>query len=364
MSDLNDLFKVIAEGKKAAIEKSPGKKLLNTLKEDLHTVNPFLVEPKAKQAQEVLIEAKPVIPEVKPAAKMHSPEEVAKALSVDATFQQPNPDPVQLEFKAVQSKLKFLEQAIGKIAATGPGSGEVRLHRLDDVKFNNLTNSQLIKYDSNTKRWINSNNLTSLTIGNVESGNYSEFTSDGAYIAKGNATCFRDELHDLIKSASNNPGSSLVYDFVESTLVFKTSAVITDYAVMNVQINHDWKLGTQIEPHIHWFQTENNTPNWLIQYRWQANSEQKTNTWINVKYSQNTFAYTSGTLNQITAFTPIIPPANSNLSDIIQFRIMRDTTNVSGLFTGADTYSTNAAGTSFDIHIEIDMLGSNSRYAK
>jgi len=38
MKELNDLFKVIADGKKQVIESNSGKKLLHQLKEELHTV--------------------------------------------------------------------------------------------------------------------------------------------------------------------------------------------------------------------------------------------------------------------------------------------------------------------------------------
>jgi hypothetical protein len=48
MKELNDLFKVIADGKKHAIESNPGKMLLHQLKEELHTDNPFLVKSESK----------------------------------------------------------------------------------------------------------------------------------------------------------------------------------------------------------------------------------------------------------------------------------------------------------------------------
>lgn len=41
MKELNELFKLVADGKKQAIESNPGKKLLHQLKEELHTDNPF-----------------------------------------------------------------------------------------------------------------------------------------------------------------------------------------------------------------------------------------------------------------------------------------------------------------------------------
>lgn len=48
------------------------------------------------------------------------------------SFQQPNPAPVDKNLNDIQKKLKFLEQAIGRIAAHGPGSGETRFLNLDD----------------------------------------------------------------------------------------------------------------------------------------------------------------------------------------------------------------------------------------
>jgi len=73
------------------------------------------------------------------------------------SFQQPQPTPVEKNFNDVQKKLKFLEQAIGKIAATGPGSGEVELKRLDDVDFASVsgaTNNQVLSYNATSQLWF------------------------------------------------------------------------------------------------------------------------------------------------------------------------------------------------------------------
>ena len=75
----------------------------------------------------------------------------------ETSFQQPQPTPVEKNFNDVQKKLKFLEQAIGKIAATGPGSGEVELKRLDDVDYasvSNATNNQVLSYNVASKLWF------------------------------------------------------------------------------------------------------------------------------------------------------------------------------------------------------------------
>ena len=193
---------------------------------------------------------------------------------------------------------------------------------------------------------------------------FTTFEADGTMQAAGAATCYRDELNDLIKASVNNPSSRLEFDFTEAALKFKTNAVITDYAIMNVQLNHDWKLGSPVSPHIHWWQTENNVPNWLLQYRFQANGQAKTTAWTSLKWVNNKFPYVSGSLNQITDFGDINPPANYSISQGLQLRFIRDTANASGLFAGADPFTTNASSTAADVHIQVDTLGSRQMYSK
>ena len=55
-------------------------------------------------------------------------------------------------FSEVARKVKFLEEWIGKVSMSGPGSGEVRLLRLDDVNYQSWQNRdehKIIKYSPN-----------------------------------------------------------------------------------------------------------------------------------------------------------------------------------------------------------------------
>lgn len=250
-------------------------------------------------------------------------------------------------------------------AAAGSGSIFVRfktgesLGSLSDVYINAPSLNSVIQYDIVLGRWYNTATPKFGT-----STNYTEFESDGTMKASGNATCFRDELNDLIKSALNNPSSRIVQDFTESALIYKTNATTSDYAISNIQLNHDWKAGSAINPHIHWWQTENNTPNLMIQYRWQKNGSAKTTAWSSLPWAANAFTWTAGTLNQITGFGSISAPVGYGISDILQIRFMRDSTNASGLFAGADPFTTDVSTTSADVHIEVDMLGSHQEYIK
>ncbi len=191
---------------------------------------------------------------------------------------------------------------------------------------------------------------------------YTTFDEYGTMVATGNATCFRDEVGP--STTIKTIGTFVTLDGAENTLDFTTNATLNDYAYVNVQINHDWKAGSDIKPHIHWEQRSSATPNWLVQYRWQRNGQAKTTAWTNYKCNTNAFTYTSGTLNQISYGAGITPPANYSTSDIFEMRVIRDMNNTSTVFTGVDTYSGDAELTSFDCHLEIDMLGSRTEYTK
>ena len=112
-------------------------------------------------------------------------EHIHKEIKLEETsFQQPQPTPVEKNFNDVQKKLKFLEQAIGKIAATGPGSGEVELKRLDDVNYTsvlNATDGQALVYNSANALW----EATTLSGGGVEVDTLATVTNRGNVTTNG-----------------------------------------------------------------------------------------------------------------------------------------------------------------------------------
>lgn len=196
------------------------------------------------------------------------------------------------------------------------------------------------------------------------SGGYSYFEADGTYVAVSGATYWDDLIADV--SGVKTTGAGVSVNTTENTLEFVTTANLSDYIYHNFQMAHKWLFGSKVYPHIHWEQVQANTPNWLIQYRWQRNGGTKTTDWTNYKCNTNVFTYLTGTtLNQLsTNNTGITPPLGYSISDIIQVRVLRDSTNASTVFAGADTYTVTASLTSVDIHIECDTLGSRTEYSK
>jgi len=204
------------------------------------------------------------------------------------------------------------------------------------------------------------------TFGNMQLGNYSMFEPDGTYVAIGLARAYRDEFTSLLATRLTSPAGDFVLNDAEASITVKTSARYpTDFMVMNIQLNHDWSLGTSLGPHLHWWQTTTNTPNWLLGYRWQKENAAKTTAWTLTKWANTNWSWSSGTLNQITLFPDIAAPVGyGQVSDIVQIKLWRDYTNASGLFTGTDPVAANQDILHFDSHIQVDMLGSRSEYLK
>jgi hypothetical protein len=174
MSEFEDFLKLVAEGKKDYKENDPvGKKLeevKHNIKSDLGSLFAQLseiatkVEPLEGRFDEVIIEVAEQIeevaqiveevpvPEIKPASQQYSPAEIEK-IHTGKSFQQPNPDLVAPQMDDIRKKLKFMEQAIGRIAAAGPGSGEVNLRWLDDVYRPSISDGRFLRYNDTIKKF-------------------------------------------------------------------------------------------------------------------------------------------------------------------------------------------------------------------
>ncbi len=115
-------------------------------------------------------------------AANHITKEVKLEEKADS-FQQPNPLLVDKNFEAVQKKLKFLEQAIGKIAAHGPGSGSYWLYDLGDTNYNIVkspSDGDVLTFNSANTKW-EVNNVTNL-LGTRYHGSYYDMTTQTANV--------------------------------------------------------------------------------------------------------------------------------------------------------------------------------------
>ena len=175
MSDLSELFKVVAEGKKDYEKNDPiGQKIkevkdtvkvdLSSLFEQLAGLNKELGKLETIQEEtQVITEVSPIPaqPEIRtPEQRIKDTNDDVKKYLKDKSFQQPTPDIVDKNVDDIRKKIRFLEQAIGRIAATGPGGGEVNLRYLDDIARDTIGDGKYLCYNATTGKF-EFNQLTS-----------------------------------------------------------------------------------------------------------------------------------------------------------------------------------------------------------
>lgn len=201
--------------------------------------------------------------------------------------------------------------------------------------------------------------LTTLKVGNIKEGNYTEIEADGTISCKGDATTWKDIVNSIIgRRLSANPGT-LDYNWNENTISAAPSGDISDQndrAIFNLEYNHDLITDGKMDIHVHWEQPDATERTFTIQYRIQKNGQPKTTTWTTVNTistpENNKFEYVSGTLNQITDISDI-DMTGAGLSATVQFR-----------FTRSDANAGNIEIAFVDAHVEGDSFGSREEYVK
>lgn len=158
-------------------------------------------------------------------------------------------------------------------------------------------------------------------------------------------------------SGINPPGgaSDPARDTDDGRLVFAAAA--TNIIAIQAQMPHAWREGSAIRPHIHWSPTNTNTGNvlWRLQYKVASANEAFPGEWS----TADVLAAGSGTtdMHQLAAFAEI-PMTGKKVSSMILLLLSR----IGGDVT--DTYNADAKLNEFDIHYQVDALGSEAEYVK
>ena len=145
MSEFDDFLRLIAEGKKDAEEKDTGGKFLKELSVRIKGSNPFISEVNSlvedsndenfetdiQYSSKEFVETQALVEEVpfpEPKTEQYSVQKYIDSFK-NASFQQPDVPKVDPAIRAVQDKLKFLEQWVGKISAAGSGEVNLKLYK-------------------------------------------------------------------------------------------------------------------------------------------------------------------------------------------------------------------------------------------
>lgn len=131
---------------------------------------------------------------------------------------------------------------------------------------------------------------------------------------------------------------------------------------IQVQLPHRWKEGSTIYPHVHWAKSTAAAGDvvWQMEYKWLPIGQTMDAAWTVLAVSTPIAATPDGNLARqhlISSFTPVVA-TGKKVSDMLIVKLSRLATDA------ADTYAAGALLFQFDIHIEIDALGSNTEFVK
>lgn len=205
--------------------------------------------------------------------------------------------------------------------------------------------------------------------GNVPDGNYADFDDKGQLRLYGDATQW-DDLRvpvlqtklggtkdpDFTKAFDNGSGSQGVF-----TYLFDKNTEEELYFLC--QMPHNWKQGSNIECHVHWFPVADGAAGtdvcWGLEYTWANISSVFANTSLiygDVNSLEETLVQDKHYLTELGAITS----TGKTFSSMLICRIFRDATS-SG---GTDDYDNDAALLEIDFHYQVDSLGSDEEYVK
>jgi hypothetical protein len=126
---------------------------------------------KIEKKEEPLVLEIPVVEELKIEDNKEEPISLIKAASQSITkeesiksdsipenyvnlFKEPNAPKVDPNIKAIQNRVKLLEEWLTKVSLAGPGSGEVNFKYLDDVDTREQSNNKFLTYDPVTNNYV------------------------------------------------------------------------------------------------------------------------------------------------------------------------------------------------------------------
>lgn len=191
--------------------------------------------------------------------------------------------------------------------------------------------------------------------------NNTTFESDGTLVMNGNATVFNDLAVPLLAGKSTGSTVPAFSIFRNGIYTYQFEDSKAQEMFLTIQMPHDWKEGSPIDPHIHWspMTAGSGVVRWGIEYTW-ANYDPLTTQ----VYPATTTIYVDSDPFSNAQYGSIITSfgqttlTGGKISAILLVRIFRD-----GAHTN-DTYNGNASGLSFDIHYESNTLGSRTEFTK
>lgn len=168
----------------------------------------------------------------------------------------------------------------------------------------------------------------------------------------GDGICYEDlKIGSSLRAGANPTPSFAQITGLGNVYLYKFGALVSDNLYATIQLPHNWKQGTDITPHLHWTTEDSNAGNivWILEYTWANYLGNFGTTTVVEVTSANGTAYRHNMTNFGT-----ISGSGKTISSILMIRLSRNGA------AAADTYTSTAALLDFDIHYEVDSLGSDT----
>jgi len=147
----------------------------------------------------------------------------------------------------------------------------------------------------------------------------------------------------LKRGATSKPD----FDYTNIGLLFpQDTATEIVYAI--AQLPHAWKIGSDLYPHVHYEQDEEEEPVFKLDYRWYESGGDPTGDFTTITASTFSTTYVEGSILQVVGFPAIRGSGITTLSSILEIKLYRDDDVVTG----------DVLVKEFDIHYQIDSPGS------
>lgn len=127
----------------------------------------------------------------------------------------------------------------------------------------------------------------------------------------------------------------------------------TEIIYIILQMPHAWREGSTVVPHIHWRQTVGTAVTWAMDYKWFNLDSAVPGAFTTLTTSSIVFPYTSGSLSQISSFGDL-SGSGFLISSLLLIKIYRTDNTTTGDVLAWD----------FDIHYQLDMVGSRLQFIK
>jgi len=199
----------------------------------------------------------------------------------------------------------------------------------------------------------------STAIGDGGTTNYTEFEADGTMEFNGAATVW-DDVRVPLSTAKRIGNSDPDWEVFKNGVYALAFDASTDQEVMfSVQMPHGWKLGSSLNPHVHWAPstTDTGSVTWKLEYTI-ANINGTFGNTVTLDVTDagdgTAFKHQYADLGDISmsGYT-----ASSDVSIMLMCRLYRDVDD-------GDDYADDAFALEVDFHYEIDTVGSRAEASK